>query len=320
MLIHKEKENFKQLIEITADNMKLEKRIIEKDYWITYALKKLSENPVSEQIIFRGGTSLTKCYTDLKRFSEDIDLAVNINNDLTKSKITTIMKKAESVMCVDFEKTESDDNIKHGNYRNVEYKYTELFNIGSDPMQELNPRLKIETVTFLHPNPYEKKEVKSFIYNYLENEGLSDIIEKYQLQPFTLNVLSIKRTVIDKIISLVRMSYEDSLKELCGKTRHLYDLHMTYDLVKDFYSDKKQFKDIVKIVRDDEENSRFKDQYPYKKKWSDSPLFNVIDYSRIKDAYENKFGAEFVYGELPSYNKILYTMQLIKEHLISIDE
>lgn len=122
-------------------------------------------------------------------------------------------------------------------------------------IDELNPSIKIETVTFLTPNPYEKRPVKSIIYDYLNETERTEFIGKYQLEPFELNVLSIKRTLLDKIVSLVRMSYLEDLSELSTKTRHLYDLHLTYDTVKEFYLDKIELSSVINLVRQDEENS-----------------------------------------------------------------
>jgi len=69
------------------------------------------------------------------------------------------------------------------------------------------------------------------------------------------------------------MSYLDDLSELSTKTRHLYDLHLTYSAVRDFYLDKIELASVIDLVRKDEENSRFKDQYPYEEKWSNAPIF-----------------------------------------------
>ena len=55
---------------------------IEKDWWVTQTLKALHSLTYSEHIAFKGGTSLSKCWNLIKRFSEDIDIA--ISRDSTK--------------------------------------------------------------------------------------------------------------------------------------------------------------------------------------------------------------------------------------------
>ncbi len=49
--------------------------IIEKDFWVCWTLNQIFSNAdLSSHVIFKGGTSLSKCYNIIKRFSEDIDL------------------------------------------------------------------------------------------------------------------------------------------------------------------------------------------------------------------------------------------------------
>ena len=50
---------------------------IEKDAWVTLVLRMLFTSVLSDQIVFKGGTSLSKGYNLIERFSEDIDLAIN---------------------------------------------------------------------------------------------------------------------------------------------------------------------------------------------------------------------------------------------------
>ena len=70
---------------------------IEKDYWVTYILKRLSQSSYSEIAIFKGGTSLSKAYRIIERFSEDIDLAV-ISNELSSNQIKKLIKQIEAVI------------------------------------------------------------------------------------------------------------------------------------------------------------------------------------------------------------------------------
>jgi predicted nucleotidyltransferase component of viral defense system len=50
---------------------------VEKDWWITAVLHALFLLPYAEHLSFKGGTSLSKCYNLIERFSEDIDIAIN---------------------------------------------------------------------------------------------------------------------------------------------------------------------------------------------------------------------------------------------------
>ena len=80
MLLHNDKELFREVIISTAEELGLVVPIVEKDYYVTMILKLLSE--VCPECVFKGGTSLSKCYHAIDRFSEDVDIA--FSNNLTQ--------------------------------------------------------------------------------------------------------------------------------------------------------------------------------------------------------------------------------------------
>lgn len=311
MQLHKNNEEYQDLIKLTAAFFQLDPTIIEKDYWVTFALHNLAHSEMSERIVFKGGTSLTKCYADLRRFSEDIDIAL-LSEGLTNSAIKKQLKQTEMIMSKGFEKSSFEDETASGNYRYIQYYYQSIF---SGDLEELHPKIRFELTSFMEPYPHEKREIRSFIGDYLEENGYTEEMVNLGLSRFKLNVLLINRTMIEKLVSLIRMSYEPELKELLTKTRHLYDLYQTFDLVKAFYEDPKEFREMVERVKKAEVNARFKDTYPYQEKWFKAPLVNVLDDKRIKKAYQENFGAEFVYGELPDYERVIETVILINDRL-----
>ena len=71
-MLHDDRDLFRQIVLLTAEAMGIDSGIIEKDYYVTMFLKSLAAK--QPQILFKGGTSLSKCYKLIKRFSEDIDL------------------------------------------------------------------------------------------------------------------------------------------------------------------------------------------------------------------------------------------------------
>ena len=77
MNLHTNKELFSTLVTLTAKHFRITPAFVEKDYWITLILHNLSNSPFSNSIVFKGGTSLSKGYRLVNRFSEDIDLIVD---------------------------------------------------------------------------------------------------------------------------------------------------------------------------------------------------------------------------------------------------
>lgn len=95
MNLHQNKDLFIDAVNFTAQQMDIPPVYIEKDYWITYALYTIFHSEIGSQTIFKGGTSLSKCYGLIERFSEDIDLVVVHSGEETdnqlKKKIKTIL-------------------------------------------------------------------------------------------------------------------------------------------------------------------------------------------------------------------------------------
>src|ERR1700730_12634638 len=66
---------FNNLVEITASNLNILPGLVLKDYWVTRILRTIAtDSELSKYIIFKGGTSLSKGWQLIDRFSEDVDL------------------------------------------------------------------------------------------------------------------------------------------------------------------------------------------------------------------------------------------------------
>lgn len=66
-----------ELFIATAGKLHLTPQIVEKDFWVCWVLNQLFLSPLTNLLIFKGGTSLSKVYGKIERFSEDIDLILN---------------------------------------------------------------------------------------------------------------------------------------------------------------------------------------------------------------------------------------------------
>lgn len=98
MKLHLKKELFVNYIRFTAQQMKIPPEFVEKDYWVTYALYTIFNKQIGEDIVFKGGTALSKCYNIIERFSEDIDLIVLRREGETDSKLKSKLKAVSTVV------------------------------------------------------------------------------------------------------------------------------------------------------------------------------------------------------------------------------
>lgn len=92
MYLHEDPVNFKNLIGQTAAATGRSAVIIEKDYYITLILRLLSEK--LDGVVFKGGTSLSKGYHAISRFSEDIDITFDkyIGEAIFIKRITSLLQ------------------------------------------------------------------------------------------------------------------------------------------------------------------------------------------------------------------------------------
>lgn len=241
--LHNNKELFSDVIIATSNALNIEPSIIEKDYYVTLLLKKINEK--CPDIIFKGGTSLSKCFKIINRFSEDIDIGLNVDKatEGMRKNLKTIIK--ESIEELGF----ILDNPEHIFTRTYYNKYQIKYPI-SETTTFIKPYLYVETAIFMKPFPFEIKEADTYIYRFLKDQNQPDIIKEYNLYPFNIKVQTLDRTFIDKIFALGDYYLTNKTK---GYSRHLYDL---YKIMPEINFDDNFFKlyDEVKEIRSNDED------------------------------------------------------------------
>ena len=238
MFLHDNKDLFEEVIFNTADFYKLPIAIIEKDYYVTLVLKEIATR--SPDIVFKGGTSLSKCYKIIDRFSEDIDL--NIMGDTKPGESKRRNLKAHIVDAIEYCKltlTEPESIRSRRDFNKYVIDYPTQFDTNF-----LKQHLIIETAVFFRAYPTEIKEADNFVYNYLLENKYSDIIELYDLAPFTLNVQTTDRTFVDKLFALGDYYLADTIQ---GHSRHIYDLYKLLPTIE--FND--ELKSLIKAIREE---------------------------------------------------------------------
>lgn len=106
MTLHTENELFEAAIKETADSMGIKDYFVEKDYWISLVLKRLSESKYVDTVVFKGGASLSKGHKLINRFSEDVDVAVIITPGTSGNKMKTLIRTVEKEIATDLSEKE----------------------------------------------------------------------------------------------------------------------------------------------------------------------------------------------------------------------
>ena len=92
MNLHHDTQLFSQTLRAASQHLMINLGFVEKDYWITLLLRRLSGSKYSDEAVFKGGTSLSKGYRLIDRFSEDVDLAIVNMTHKTGNEIKTIIR------------------------------------------------------------------------------------------------------------------------------------------------------------------------------------------------------------------------------------
>lgn len=172
MLLHNDKDLFREVVLSTSEKMNLVVPIVEKDYYVTMLLQKLAADcPAS---VFKGGTSLSKCYHIIDRFSEDIDISFSrpLTQGMRKQlKHRTILEMSDilkmPVLDLDNTRSRRDYNCYIFSYAPIEGYVTQ---------GRLIPGVKMEVSLSTISFPTISLPVDSYVYQFLSKENM-DIVE-----------------------------------------------------------------------------------------------------------------------------------------------
>ena len=232
---------------------------IEKDWWVTLALKASFELKYSPSIVFKGGTSLSKSWNLIERFSEDIDLAIDrkffgFDGDISKSQIKNLRKKSCEFISTTFLEdltkqftewkvidecklnaqpiTDSDKDPQV-----IEIHYNSVF----DKSDYLPQRVLIEVSSRSLMEPSESREINSILSDAFPDQA-------FTTEAFSISTVIPERTFLEKIFLLHEEFSQDTAKIRIDRlSRHLYDLEKLMDTEhgKAALSDTELYKGIV---------------------------------------------------------------------------
>lgn len=222
MYFHEDRDLFSETIETIHEETGVEKSIIEKDYYVTLILRQLHQK--QPDCVFKGGTSLSKCFKVINRFSEDIDITFTEHlgaGKRKKLKYDVIQKISEELKLpiTNWSEIESDRDVNC---------YIFSYNPASEyDSSKILPEVKLETALLSYSFPTEMKIVSNYVTDFLVKDN-QEIISKYNLDDFEMQVQSLNRTFVDKVFALC--DYYMANKSL-RLSRHLYDLYKLRNFV-----------------------------------------------------------------------------------------
>lgn len=224
MNLHLDKEAFNELIVATANELAIPSNVVEKDYYVTITLKRLADK--TEDLVFKGGTSLTKSYQLLDRFSEDIDLSYSAESGKPgEGKKKRLKNNIVSTMDeLGFTINNLDETRSRRDYNCYRVSYPSNYNQSNI----LKTELVIETFVAMLPFPTTIRMVDNYIYRFLYGISRLDLAEKYELMPFEITTQTIERTLIDKVFAVCDYYIQGKIER---HSRHLYDIHKIIETI-----------------------------------------------------------------------------------------
>jgi hypothetical protein len=213
---------------------------VEKDWWVTAVLRALFALPYAENLSFKGGTSLSKCFNLIERFSEDVDIALNreylgftgdiftvkqISKNLRKAACKFIRNnlqfdlanrmKAQGIPENVFSVSMNITDVTTIDPEKVFVEYNSVFNE--------NPYIKNMVVLEIGgrsmKEPLQKVEIQSFIDKHFSQATFAE-------KSFELNAVAPERTFLEKICLLHEEFSKQNEQNIRVErmSRHIYDI------------------------------------------------------------------------------------------------
>ena len=219
--LHENKEEFINAVNLASKRFGVLPIIAEKDYYVTMILRVLSER--LDFIVFKGGTSLSKCYKAIKRFSEDIDLTSDkkLSQGQMRKLKDAIKFTADEI---GLQIPNIDETRSRRNYNQYVMGYESSVPTLINTVQN---SVLLETSFAEISFPTVVLPVRSYIGDMMGEEAPEEL-SKYLLEPFDMKVQGLDRTLTDKIFAVCDYYMQNKVK---NHSRHLYDIYKLLPIV-----------------------------------------------------------------------------------------
>ena len=314
MNLHKHREEFEELIAISADYIGVPADAVRRDYYIVQMMQNLQNSEYAEACVFKGGTSLSKCYPgSINRFSEDIDLTFIPVEDMNNKKYSTASKRIENTISAGFlmEKIEAERNDRNKSA----YVWPE------NESRE-TCRIKLEIGSSVRPDPFSKRSMKTYIQEYLDAKGMHNVVEEFDLQEVNVNTLDITRTFLDKVMSVKRHAICGTLP---GKVRHIYDVTVLLDRsdIQKFLKDTEHLKQLLSLTKETDslylQKRNISEEYDPMRAYAFENWKQYFN-DEIRNRYETLHEDLLYTSDRQSFKKAIQAFEFISQLFASIGE
>lgn len=302
---------------------------IEKDWWVVQILRIVFSLEIASNLTFKGGTSLSKAWKLIERFSEDIDLVLDrsmlgIDEVDTKKKVKTLRHKSKQFITDKFMPLLEEALINAG-FAGLELEILSTNPEDNDPLAiQLKYPKVIEYNGYLKPDilleigcrsqrePYSLKQISSFVNECFPDRDFAD-------KPIEINTVNPERTFLEKIFLLHEL-FQSQLNEIRVErmSRHLYDIERMMDsgFATRAFQDRILYQDIVN-------HRKLMFSYSYVDYSRHQPKFiNPIPPDEIQKEWRKDYEtmqASMIYGNKPTWDILINRITDLKERINNLD-
>lgn len=210
--------DFNDLVRAAAADITLSADAVEKDYYVVRALHVLQQQ-LAGQFLFKGGTSLSKGWSLIDRFSEDIDLLFRSqqgDKKLTKGEMDRLLEQAQNFVRDTPGFTLKSKTASKGLRRESTFTYPR----SQQSVAPISDTVKLEMGCRGGTQPSQHRTIRAFVTAFLEKQGQTDLAE--DLVSFQIECLDVTRTFVEKLFAVCAAFAKN---RAAGRTRHYYDLY-----------------------------------------------------------------------------------------------
>lgn len=223
MKLHLDQAAFRVLIGQISDKTGYRQDVIEKDYYVTMVLQELSSfQKDGLPSYFKGGTALYKALRSVRRFSEDIDLSVDVRDCSRTQGDKRLDRATKKYTCLT---RNADEGYSNRSEVVAFYQYVPVVEYDTSDILQRFGKVKIEATSFTISEPYETMRIAPIVYEAASPEQKTILTEQYEVAPFEILTMTMERIFIDKLFAAeayTRNSEKDH--RAFEASKHIYDL------------------------------------------------------------------------------------------------
>ena len=302
---------------------------VEKDWWVVKTLEIIYQMEISAHLVFKGGTSLSKAWDLIERFSEDVDLAVDrnfwgFNGELKKKEITQLRKTSNQYITSVFY-PELAVRFSESGFDDIDFRLVDATDSDQDPRiieiyypniidspGYIQPKVQVELGCRSLREPFSNQAISSFVDQSFPNAAFTEV-------PVTIPTVNPERTLLEKIF-LLHEEFQRPVEKIRvdRMSRHLYDI---YKLSTTVYAEKaltnrELYSEIVN------HRYRFTRLGGVDYKLHNPGTIQPIPRGNVLEIWKQDYSAmqeQMIYGDSPGFDEMLEAIKVYISRINSLD-